>query len=75
MFKGLKHSEKRDAAESMKNFCLNMLGARCDININRTYYLVRKESGSPINAHIPNDLDLIIFKKCKHTSKYTLRDT
>lgn len=65
IFKGLKQEGNDNAVGLVKDFCVNVLGARNELCVTQAYPLGRKQVNGPITAHIPNDhnIKFIGYKK------------
>lgn len=78
IFKGLKYRENDNAIDIVKNFCVNNLGARSEIGINRAHPLGKNKIDAPLIAHFPNDCDINFVlkntKKLKGTNIFVHRD-
>lgn len=78
IIKGLKLQENSNITEMVKKFCVEMLGTRSDIWVNRAHSLGRNRMDGPVIAHIPDDYDInFIFKnayKLKGTDYIVHRD-
>lgn len=67
IIKGLKREENSNITELVKKFCVEMLGTRADIWINRAHPLGKNRKNGPVIAHIPDDYDIkCIFKNVRN---------